>query len=398
MIERALSPAGQYSPLTGKIIPSVTTDVVEKDASADPVPVSDSSVLSSSRQAKESGIGDPGAGIGKAADKVSSLRVSVSVKEESSRKDDGARGDIVLERNGVLTVIDESPTSPGESRGRVGAAIAKLLEDYPGPSAERDQLILVSCAREAVSGTEMEPYRYLLSEPGARFRNSVPDQRIFSGRPPDYRFLEGRNFDDIQGMVERFRPLYPAIRKLAVEIPPEKRTFYRWGERVWKEQATAILEKKGKMEVDDLYRLRGFTFDQMAIYAADNPTSSQSFGDTLQTLELAPETLLLDTTDPSVLAQLETLFEKADVYDEKMGYGRTGARTDLFTKAGIDVGLDIEDNLLLSRLDDRERELGSIEDPHERLAQAARMVSDEARTHFPGYYRIYNPEVIAHIR
>gem|GEM_PF-3525474 len=300
------------------------------------------------------------------------------------------------ERNGTLAILDEPLPSTvlPESGRRLTAAMSKLLHDNPAPSEERDNLLLTACLKEATTAEDMEPYRHLLSKPGAAFQNLTPDKRIYNGHHPDYRFIEGRTFDEIQGMVERFRPLYGEIRNLAVTLPPDRRTMYRWGKQEWKENDLSLMKANGKISVDDLYRMRGFTFDQMAIYAADNPEISKNFGPVLQTMKLSGDTLYLDTTDAKVLARLETLFQKAGVYDEKTGYGRTGARTDLFCKAGIDVGVDIEDNLLLRLLDQNLQAGTSEKDQQKRLEKAAGKVSDQARSHFPGYYRIYNPAVI----
>ncbi len=157
--------------------------------------------------------------------------------------------------------------------------------------------------------------------------------------------------------------------------------MYRWGTGSWKTDALQQMAD-GHMDIGELYAARSFGTkdridgcDQAAVYVADNPETGKQFGDTLQTLRISPDSRYLDILDPDVMRKFDRLCQKHGVYDF---YGHTGAREDLYFKAGIDVVRDVEDNM--------------IQSAPGQLPRAREFYAKQ------GFFKVFNPEKITDIR
>lgn len=317
---------------------------------------------------------------------------------------------------------------------RLAAAVDRVLQENPAPSDKRDQMLLWSFLREATTARDLSPYLPLLRNPEARFNR-------FDSEPPTYAKLfyrypdqTGKTADDIGRDLERLQPIYDKIRAFAKPLPPEMATVYRWGSAGNKADVLRRMGEDGRLDVNDLYEMRGvcsdalerrlaqsetagdvhcttpggrFTSlqylvqthgDQAAIYAAEGENTTQCFGDTQQALKLSPGALFVDNHDPEFIYQFHKLARAAGVESDNPA-SMASAEWDLLYKAGIDVTRDewVTACALDSRAD-KLREADPSLTPDQACKQAAVRLSDMVRgweSH--KWLRIYTPDVIERI-
>lgn len=223
------------------------------------------------------------------------------------------------------------------ARARLDGAVQWVLSYFPEASPRRDQWLLLTFIRDAAYSEDIQQYLPYFADQGARYGTLPAAEAPFPERYMEA-FL-GKNSKQIAEIIDQYSVLYPVILSHAESLPPCLKMVYRWSEARWKEFDQECIANDGNFTALELFESRGVRNEQTAVFVADTPEGSSTYGDTLSTIVLDPSALFLNTKSDRFITRVAEYLRQISLIS---GSSRLNGFCveDICAKAGVDLMTD----------------------------------------------------------